>query len=658
MKQDIADKLRDAFEAMDHKKFFSLLRDIDLEQPMPDGEIVTIAVSLLSSESLEDRKSAEELLGRLQNDGTVPAADVAYARAFLKYELGDATGLLEELLPFLDDSDTTLGGQMRLLAAEALVELERFDEVRGVLKPLLEPPGTEGTLGAHFILLESILYKGNADRNKLIEIASVIDLLLERGHRLGNALNVVHCTKLLWKHGIEGIIERLLNCHAEELEGYTDFSEDSITMLLEVGEKLKVPVAVRCAGASYRERPFSWHEPSGDHAAYLFSSHEEHEAARLSILKSYSKKKIKNERDIWGPFLLYSYYSGSWKETLNLIWDKRHALRDLDIFSNISKVRAVCEYNLGRHEEAVKRIEELGLSFYLEAEPLEAMVHPAGLAALGRIDDLKGSVELMMKVRGDDPSYIVNFLSSAVDEILFRSYREALLPWIKIVLVNVPERTKIIKVLFTVMLSWGEWRIAEYIKEKIGEEDESAGLLAEARLAAATGKASEAEELYARLENDRNADPAWRPCRARDRRRCGNVEGAREDALYIVEKTEVDVHHAAAHAILAGTNMAGATLKDKEVMAQIQTAATIAGQVASSDADRQGILSQVWEDSFGHHPEGLLSSLDMVMEAQPGSVEVLRLARLIAGTYDATDEQRDKALKIRRAWESANFRTG
>ena len=652
MTDTLEKELRAAFARLDHEA----IARIEAEGGPPASDHARIAYAFARL-AVGDTGGADALLSAVGGDGTASLADFAYVRAFRSESAGDRQAVVELLTQHLADPRATHGPRMRLRVADALLKLRRYQEMMAALEPLLQPPGTDQTLEAHLIVLEGMI-AWKEEREKLIEFLAVVDLLVERGFRLSEAGNVVYYARLFHDNRIEPPVAALLTAHGDKLDVYTTTDEDEIFFLLVAGEKYKAPAAVRSAGKSYSAQPFAWKDVEPERAAYLFAAHEEHDAARLSILRTVPKSRIDKDVAMWGPLMLETYQCGLWKDTLEMIRDHRAEIARLPMAPHIATIRAVCEYQLGRLDESLSHIAGQGADFHANSSGHEAICEALALARVGRLAEFHSAVERAFAARPGDGDFANEYASTLINELMIRELHDALALWLDFVPRILPPET----------LPAMQFRLGEITLEwampaataTLADTLRAAGHLTYARLLDAQlaehrGDADAMEHSLAAAI----AEPAPLRAdevplyRARARRRLGKIDAA------IADLDAQLADPAAARRHIALGMRAGIARDRGEDSARIDDLLRQAGEVVRERArsrDEASVMTfEVQQTFHGDSPAAMLAGAREAERRQPGNVETLRLARRAARAHAAPAEVAREAAALEAKWIAGNL---
>ncbi|MCC6547202.1 hypothetical protein IT570_08545 [Candidatus Sumerlaeota bacterium] len=407
------EELKAAFKTLDEERLVELSRrsPYPLEE-MSDAGRVGLAFGLLAAGRPQQ---GDGVLATVQGDGSAPLADFAFVRAFRYTIDNNHAAAIQAMMHLLDDPRATHGMLMRLRLADSLIKLGHHDQLRMVLAPFMKPPGNEHTLEAALIIVDSML-RNKIRGDAMIEQVALIDVLLERGFRLSKVENVMYYGELLHTSGVEGVVGRLLGSHGEALDQYTPQTPVEIEFLLTAGDKYKVPVAIHAAARGYARHPFRFAKAEPEAAAYIFSAHEAHRAAREVLPAHFSRSAIKKDATLARTMIILNYYAQQWKETLAMIVEHRDALRDPELAREAARMRASCEYHLGRYEECLATVKSLGGD--VVGESVEATAAEA-LAALALANDRQFGAAVTSVVRSQkyDSQKLMQYFSEIIHEV-------------------------------------------------------------------------------------------------------------------------------------------------------------------------------------------------------------------------------------------------
>jgi tetratricopeptide (TPR) repeat protein len=621
--------------------------------PTDDLRRLVLAWAALADGEVE---RGDALLASLTNDNSVHPADVAFVRAFRRELDGDFQGIVAELEPHLAATGTLQDFRLRLRTADALLKLREFQRVQEVLDPLLQPPGRVGTLEAHFIVMQGMMAT-TVPKEQLIEQVALIDGLLEKGFRLTEPANVVYYATWLEHHRIEPPIAPLLNAHGGMVENFTTDDRDLIMTLLVMGDRHKAPAAVRAAGRNYARRPFPLEAIDPERASYLFTSHEEHEAARQAILMGYPKARIHKQQNLWGALLLTSYYAGRWKEALDIFRDHREEILRGKFSDNARMIRAVCELQLKRFPEALRTMEELGMKFYDQASGAEAAAWILATLALKPPAEIKPVAARAYTVREKDTEWLNEYTTTILTHLIVHERAEALTEWLNFLpsVLRAETTPDTLQRIGDMAVEWAMPASAEEIVgrlEALGQPARAA--LLRAFVASERGDLPGMEQAFARaIELLGSANGELLLMRARCRRRQKDFDGARAD-LTAALAIEGFRHRSAVLAIREGMLYdEGASTEELEAIRR-EIALTI--EQRARNADEAAILNYEREQlRIGESAAAYLALARDAADRDPDNIEVLRLARKAANAPDATPEQREAARAIRKRWEDANL---
>lgn len=607
--------------------------------------------------SRQANAEADALLASLTGDGTLHPADLAFIRAFRHEIEGEYAAIVSELQPHLANLDGSIQNfRLYLRTADAMLKLRAFSSVQEVLEPLTRAPGRTGTLEAMFIILQGMM-STSVDKERLIEHVALIDGLLEKGFRLTESDNVVFYATWLEHHKIEPPIAPLLNAHAAMVEAFRTDNRELITTLLVMGDRHKAACAVRAAGRNYARKPFPIEGIDIERVAYLFSSHEEHEAARQAILLGFPKSRINKNQNLWGPLMLASYYAGRWKETIEVFRDHRDELPRLRFYDNARALKAVCEFQLRRFPEALKSMDELGARFYDHTSGSEAVAYFLTVLATSGVEAAIGNAARAFGFKKESPDWLNEYATTALTQLAVHDKAAALDAWFTFLdEVLRPEiRADMLQRIGDMMVEWALPDNAETIAAKLdvmGETHRAA--LLRAFIACERGNVDDMEKGFARTtEITGRTTPEFLLLRARCRRRLGLVDATRAD-LETLLADEKFIRRHAAFAIQEGL------LRESSGPAsEIESArqrATDHIRVAARNGDEAAIMNYEMEQLVTG--ESGLAYLLLAREAyrrEPESIEVVRLARKAVRSARAEQWVRDEAGEIQSKWESANL---
>lgn len=651
MDKQIHDEIRAAFARLDHTALLRLETRLS-GKPLNDMARVAFAFARHAT-----GQNAEEMLAGLEGDGTAPRADLAYVRAFMNESARDYGAVVNTLTQHLDDPDATHSGRMRLRVGDGLMRLGRYQEIEAALGPILQPPGNQFTLEGHCIVLEAMLRSG-APKDKLIEYAAVIDGLAERGFAMQEVPNALYYAQMLEKNRIETVVPRLLNAHSPLLDRYETTNREEIEYLLAAGEKFKAPAAVRAAGRSYAKNPFPWHGSEPEKIAYLFASHEEHEAARQTILAHYGKKEIDSRQELWGILLIESYHAGRWKEAIDVYTEHRREISKLHIADNAAMIRAVAQHHLGRHGEALASIEQLGEAFYKQASGEEAAREALSLAAVGREKEIPEAAKRAFTARRGEQEFTGQYATTILNECTIRELGPALSAWIAFLPAILPADQKALH-LFRLAEVVSQWSMPDQTEElaelTTDAGDPGRGAMLRGGVAAARGEALAAERFFE--EAIRQLDGPGRSLailrRGNARRRLEDTRGAAEDVEAVLGDASFPGRYAAwalKAALLRESGAADEQIQEAldQSMAAIRALNPTAEQAVAMRFDAQQIFA-------GDSPAAMLHAARIIAQSEFGNVEVLRLARKAARAFDATEEIRGEAEELCERWRAENL---
>ncbi|CAN5359781.1 hypothetical protein BH09SUM1_BH09SUM1_31640 [soil metagenome] len=646
-------ELRIAFQRLDVHRIHEIAARVGTSSPVDDFARVIFAFGALAA---GDAAGADAWLGGTTGDGTASLADLAYVRAFSREQEGNYGAVVETLAAHLADPRATHPARMRLRVADALLKLRRFDELQSALAPLMEPPGVPETLEAHFVVLEAML-KAGAEKEKLIEHVVMVDALLEKGFRLSDAPNVVYYANLLSTNRIEPPIAAMLNGHAALLDAYETEDRDEMQFLLTAGEKYKAPAAVRAAGRSYAKHPFPWDGIDGDRASYMFSTHEEHEAARQSILFGYPKSRINKSQDLWGPLILTTYHAGRWKETLDILRDHRAEIAQLPLAANAMMLRASCEFQLGRYAEAIATARGMEGKFFDEASGQEGALEALGLAALGRTAEIVRAAERAFAAKKDDAEWMNSYATAVLTELMIFEREDALREWLKF-LTKILRADMLVGMLHRIgdmAVEWAMPAIALAAADMLQKLNEPARAAVVRGFAAAEQGREVEFEMHMTTALDLLADQGRNNLlftRARGRWRFGR----REEALADLEGIIATADHPRRHVALAlRSGILGELGRSEESAIASEAALEMVRQRASNPDAATIMLYEIGQVSAGESAESYLTQARSAEQKQKGSVETLRLGRKTMRAFGANAEVRQAAEELVENWKKENL---
>lgn len=639
-------EVQDAFRQLDHARLYALGTGAPAE--LSDAERVALAFGALAH---GDPEGADRLLAGASADGTAPLADLAYVRAFRAESRGDHEGVIRYLRPHLSDTRATHGPRMRLRMADAALKINRPDIGTEALQPLLQPPGTPETLEAYLIVLESMLV-AKYDKEKVIETSAIVDVLLERGFRLPQPGNVVYYARLLEAHRIEALVPALLKAHEVLLDRYQTEDEGDILFLLGAGEKHKVPAAVRAAARGYARKPFRIKEHEPDKVAFVFGTHEEHAASCRVLETHFAKDRIARDQALWGPYLLSSYCAGRWQTALDVIvahrseLQKNPAMRD-----NSAMLRVVCEFHLGRDQEALAGIQRLGAAFHREARGLEAACEPLALLRIGQTAKLADAIARAFAVHADDAEFKDEYANAVTNDLLIRDGQEGLRAWLPALFGSLPaeSRSGALQSLAEMMAEWAMPSVILAAEPLLDDIQAARKAYFRGLAAALSGdEATMRREFESAIANPGLLKrESLQFALARWLRRYGH----RDEALKLAEALAAGPFPArhAAMALRIGLleDMGGSVENMRAEKAKLDE------HLRAKAPSREGFQMMFFEATqflAGDAPERTLAAARQAEAVTPGSIETLRLARKAARAHDATADVREAALKIEAAW--------
>lgn len=655
MDSNLEQQLVSAFRRLDDADIRLAAESISAEETWNDRCRIIVAFGYLA---IGNTEKADPLIAAIGGDGTASLADFAYIRAFRRELEGDYEGIIEMLSHHLEAEDATHGGRMRLRVADALIKLERWGEIAQALGPLLEPPGTPDSLEAHLIILEAMV-RTKDTQERLIEQTTLIDVLLERGFRLNEAQNAVYYARLMDTHRIEPPIGPLLKGHEHLIDQWTPDGEGVVQFLVAAGDKHKAPGAIRAAARGYIQNPFKWEDADPEKVAYLFASHDEHEAARQTILNSFSKSAIKKNQNLWGPLLLETYHSGHWREALEILREHRVDISRGNTGAHAAMVRAVCEYHLGRFSEAMTHFDEARAQYgYTIGETgNEAACEILCLAVLEREGEMGPRAAKLISARKEEGEYIDALLTAIMNELIIRDLDKALSTWIDALRRLVPAQAlpSVFLRLGEVLVEWSKPAAAAQIAGALKDLGNKAGATMTEALVASI---DDRENSIVLIDNAvSEAEDAHREMLQFQRVRLRRKAGKYPEALAELEELLTREKSPRRHALLA---MKAGILRDRgEELSVVDDVLRQAGEhsqhAATSRDVYQMMVSEIRGIFAGESPDALERQLKSVRAGEPGSVEVLRLARKLLNTPDATAKQRDVCREIAEQWIAENL---
>jgi hypothetical protein len=511
-----------------------------------------------------------------------------------------------------------------------------------------------GTLEAHFIVLQGMMAT-NMPKDRLIEQVALIDGLIEKGFRLTEANTVIFYAGYLLRYRIEPPIGPLLNAHESLVDGFETDDNDLIALLLSAGDKYRAPCAVRAAGRSYARAPFPLEGIDIERAAYLFSSHEEHEAARQAFLLGYPKSRIHKEQSLWGPLLLATYCAGHNKEALDIIREHREEIPRLKHANNIRLVKVLCEFGLRRFAEALRGMQELDIRFYDQATPGEACAYPMALIATGAKPE--AVIQAIMRgvdVRIEDQKWTNEFSTAILTQLAVHERVEELKLWVVAMqkALHVRAIPDVLQRVGDMGVEWAIYPLAEEAYRQLIQKGEvRRAALLKAFIEGDQGNQAGMEEQFALALGSSAPTPDFLLLRARLRRRAGNQASAIADLELILQKNDYPRRHAAL-AILEGI------YREKADHARIDETRNLINSFIAANATGDQATMMGYEASqlvAGDSPGSLLFLATKAQAAEPEGIELLRLVRKAQRAYDATPEQRTFAKTIRDAWEKKHL---
>ncbi len=605
---------------------------------------------------------AEHYAGLIEEVDALPPetkAQVSFIRAVARQ---DWEGVLAAYRPHVQDPKSPIHAKACIETAHTLIEIGRYGEVQPLLEPLLEPPGVEQTLPACLLLIEANVCS-TPDKDKLIEWASIADALLEKGFRVSLAQDLVYYAYLMQRKGVEALVEPLLRHHESLLDGYSGAGKEEIHFLLDVAEEYKIPGAVRAAGAAYMRNPFPWTERDPKEVSMVFASHEEHEAAYLSIRTSFKPSQIKKRRELWGPMILSSYLTGRWKEALTHIQEHKSEIQSSPELGGAIGIQIDCEYHLGRYREAAHRLEEYGIEDYVAQEdPIMAASAPFIYWALGDAAKAQEAIWATVEINFENPQFRVEFISRTMTELYIREKTQYVDDMLQVMEENSKPGTEWMNLAFNAqaMIDWAFLEGAEIAAERlrlIGELSWYEGI--RGMVFAQSGN----EELFEKHFNIAwtglrdEQKPSFLLKRAMYRRRFEKHEKALEDLdLLLREWPDFPLANIALGlkaGILHLELEEDHTDEAQDLLTRAQ--AFVDKHARSPDEQASGRVAYI--STFrGEAPATLMEELERTIMLRLDTPEILRLARRIARSFDSTPEEKTRALEIIREWEKKNLR--
>lgn len=469
---------------------------------------------------------------------------------------------------------------------------------------------------------------------------------------------MVYYASMMHTNRIEASVGALLNAHELLLESHQAADPAEIVFLLIAGEKYKSPVAVRVAARAYIQSPFRMEELDPDKAAYLFTSHEEHEAGRQVLLASYTKAQISKEQSTWGPLIVLSYNSGHWKEALDLIREHRNELGRLPIAGNARMMRAVSEYNLGRFAESLATIASAGPEFYAEARGFEAACEAFALIATNRVAEVPAAARRAFAARNSETEFVNDYATAVLTELVAREHAPAFAMWIGVLgeAFRPEVRTTTLQRIGEMAAEWAwPWAVEQVAAAPALAAEPTRAALLKALAAAESGNLDAALSFFgqALAQPDPLGTPTLLLHRARVYRRLGRFAEALADCRTVLADGEFPRRHAAL-AIEAGS-LKGLGRPQAEIEAnQAQVKEFI--QRMAKGRDEFTILN--YETSQLFHGDAAITCLDAaknVAAREPSSIEVIRLARRAARGHDADPAIRAEAEALAARWLAENL---
>jgi hypothetical protein len=641
---------------------FQALNDIALrqlwqqrapEEPLNDFARLAFAFGLLAGGEVAE---AEALLAGAMGDGTASLADLAYVRAFRRELDRDYRGVVDALLPHLNDARAVHGRRIRLRVADALVKLKHLAKVPEILEPYLKPPGCPETLEAQLIVLEGMIAYGS-EKEKLIEQVSLLDLLIERGFRLPEAANVVYYASLADAQRIEPLVPALLKSHELLLDTFTPTSEAETRFLVLAGDKHKVPAAVRAAARGYAAEPFEWAEGDPEHLAYLFASHDEHEAARAVLVRHHSEEEIHADSSKWSSLILFSYLSGRWAETMALIDRHSQELKGTNLAGQTAAMRALCLFHLGRLREAEAAIAAQGDAFLANTRGIEAAAAALLHVALDEEDAFVARATEAMTRRGSDAEFVTEYSQFVLSELCLRGKDAALGAFIGLLagVGDAAQRANNVYMAGEMAIEWQQMGAARAAAGALAGPlaRPALGALLDALRLAYTGDDDGAQSAIDRAQEGTDSEAAALARLLRPR--LLRLAGRGEQALACLDTLLKDESLVRRHVALG---IKGGLLReagsDDTLLAAIDREAW---EWMSSKARDRGhfsmLVAELRQAFHGDAPAGSMELANFVERNSPGNIEALRLLRKAAAVRPESDPEaaaagrRGEALWIR-----------
>ncbi|MCC7390835.1 hypothetical protein IT571_00575 [Candidatus Sumerlaeota bacterium] len=641
------EELKAAFRALDEDRMIELSR----RSPYPLAEMsdagrLGLAFGLLAAGRTAQ---ADGVLATVQGDGSAPLADFGFVRAFRHTVDNNHAAAIQAMAHLLDDPRATHGSMMRLRLADSLIKLGNHDQLRQVLAPFLQPPGNDHTLEAALIIVDSMI-RNKIRGDAMIEQVALIDILLERGFRLTKVENVVFYAELLHNNSVEGVVGNMLGSHADLLDRYIPTEPVEIEFLLTAGDKYKVPAAVRSAGEGYARHPFKFAKVEAESASYLFSAHEQHRAAREVIPAHFSRNAIRKDPALVRSMMILNYYAQEWKEALELIRDNREALRDRELYEEAMRMRASCEYHLGRYSECLDTAKTLGGNVVGDSPQATAAEALASLA-LNRPEAFAAAVNRVLAARKYDDETLMHYFSEIVHEVALHEQRIGILT----AFLRTQPKKNSMSVLDmiadqSVRFSWFDGMDAvsgEY--EAHGERIKS--LYFKGLRLVEQGREADALAVADDIASDAN-DRAGigRTLKATVLRRFRRYE----EALGVCEELLASLPQSfTTHGIRIGIlNQLG---RPKEEVEAAQNAAMNAiNQRSRSREEFDFLRNRVAAAAYSDEVANKVTQMRKLAANDFDAVETLRLARVVGRSFDAEEASRAEASALQAQWIAKN----
>ncbi|MEO8376495.1 MAG: hypothetical protein ABI579_02405 [Candidatus Sumerlaeota bacterium] len=644
------EELKSAFRALDEKRLIELSQ----RSPYPLAEMtdagrVGLAFGLLAAGRTQQ---ADGVLATVQGDGSAPLADFGFVRAFRHTVDNNHAAAVQAMMHLVDDPRATHGNFMRLRLADSLLKLGHYDELRALLTPFLQPPGNEHTLEAALIIVDSML-RNKIRGDAMIEQVALIDVLLERGFRLDKVENVVYYAELLHTSGVEGVVGNLLVSHAEALERHIPRATAEIEFLLSAGDKYKVPAAVHAAGEGYARQPFKFTKVDPEAASYLFSAHEKHRAAREVLPAHFSRNAIKKDPALVRSMMILNFYAQEWKETLVLIRDNRDALKDPELYEEALRMRASCEYHVGRYEECLETAKTLGGKVAGESTQATAAEALASLA-LGRAEQFNAAVSRVIASGKYDREKTFQYFSEIIHEIALRE-SDAL----RILLDFLRAQPKEIAIPILDMIADQAVRFSWFAGlELVSGEYEKRGEHLKAlyfnglRLIelGQEGKAlATADQISASADDTAEIGKTLKANVLRRFRKYGETIAVCEEIIANAPQSFTT------HGIRIGV-LKQLARSQEEIDAAQNEAMNIINQRAKSKEEHDFMRSRVAAAAYRDEIVVKVEQMQRITKDDFDSVETMRLARVVGRAFDADESARTAAEEIKDMWVKKNLK--